>query len=181
MERWTVATNTQDIVRVKRLLIRKIGPNGRPHLQEVSLISLAQSGTDYDCSCGIQPIWIIAWKRNPHGNAGGQAVSIIGKAYSEPQWQTRHHTCAQLFVDVMTAFYSSIRELVMKTTLDRHGIAQLVLKAGLPPSAVVELEQRLRDLPSLHTQGLDGHDLAMLEEASGDAWFLLPGAARLAL
>eukprot|EP00959_Pyramimonas_sp_CCMP1952_P283964 5935810-Pyramimonas_sp.AAC.1 len=38
-------------------------------------------------------------------------------------------TCAQLFVDVMTAFYSSIRELVMKTTLDRQGIAQLILKA----------------------------------------------------
>ena len=55
-----------------------------------------------------------------------------------------------IFVDVVQAFYRSIRELLFQDRLDDEHVARLVAASGLPPSAMAALAAQIRQrLPLL--------------------------------
>ena len=97
-------------------------------------------------------------------------VQTMAKYTRNPLTGDKGLSAAQLFVDVLAALCSAIRELIMNTKLDRSGIAKMNLKAGLPPSAALALEQTLHQVPSLHRPDLklDDHYDAVLGEAYRD-------------
>eukprot|EP00959_Pyramimonas_sp_CCMP1952_P329182 6891611-Pyramimonas_sp.AAC.1 len=66
-----------------------------------------------------------------------------------------------LFVDVVNAFYTAIRELVLATDASRDSLRNLLASAGLPEAYSPLLERRLMDLPLLRRHGLSGHFVGM--------------------
>ena len=86
-----------------------------------------------------------------------------------------------LFVDVVNAFYTAIRELVLATGTSRDSLRNLLANAGLPADYLPLLEARLEELPLLRRHGLSDHFVGMVEEAFRLGWFQVPGAERLAI
>ena len=74
-----------------------------------------------------------------------------------------------LFLDVVQAFYRAIRELVVRahreTDLDDLTVATIVRAAGLPPAAMQQLADRLRQrAAALSRSDVDPHTVAQVEQ-----------------
>ena len=70
-----------------------------------------------------------------------------------------HHkrSAGVLFVDLVSAFYTVVRELCMTLSTSDEDIAKLFSTLGLPPSAMHELAQKLQEMPILDEAGVDPH------------------------
>eukprot|EP00959_Pyramimonas_sp_CCMP1952_P319795 6691527-Pyramimonas_sp.AAC.1 len=66
---------------------------------------------------------------------------------------TRALSFGALSLDVVQAFYRTLRELLLRSTLDDGTVACIVRAAGLPASTMHELERRMRELtPTVERQ-----------------------------
>ena len=90
-----------------------------------------------------------------------------------------------LFLDVVQAFYRAIRELVVRahrdTDLDDLTVAAIVRAAGLPPTAMQQLADRLRDRAALSRSNVDPHTVAMVEQCYQAPWFVCEGSGQVSL
>ena len=97
------------------------------------------------------------------GRGTVQASLIVRLAQSWAKLSQRSYGC--LFLDVVQAFYRSLRELLLVTPLDDQAIACVVRAAGLPPAAMHALAERLRDYGArLHTTNAHAHVIAQTEQ-----------------
>ncbi len=94
----------------------------------------------------------------------------------------RNQAFAVLFVDVVQAFYRSIRELLFAThDMDDESVARLVRAAGLPPAAMHELSRQIRErAPILEQAGVSRFTQLAVREAYRAPWFVCSKAEQVA-
>ena len=84
-----------------------------------------------------------------------------------------------LFMDVARAFYRDIRELAIHSQLDDDSVAAIARAAGLLPSAMQVLAQRLRDHgASLAHSDVDPHVVQQVARRYQAPWFACEGSIR---
>ena len=98
-----------------------------------------------------------------------------------------------LFLDVVQAFYRTLREILLRSPLDDESIACVVRAAGLPPAAMHELTRRIRDHGAMLTSvervrpdgtsstTVDAHVLAQTEQCYRTPWFICEGSQQISL
>lgn len=81
-----------------------------------------------------------------------------------------------IFLDIQTAYYKVIRELVAVAPTPLDTLRELISTFKLPSSALQQLEEILQHSPSISTtNGMAPHMEALLSELHQDTWFTTPG------
>jgi len=98
----------------------------------------------------------------------------------------RQQSCGALFMDVVQAFYRTLRELLVCSDLDDVAVACVVRAAGLPPSAMHELAKRMQERSTILEQqveqgNMDAHVMAQTAQCYQTPWFMCEGSDQLSL
>ena len=90
--------------------------------------------------------------------------------------RSQNLSCGVVFLDIKTAYYKVIRELVTKTEAAPNKLKELLTKFNLPPQALQALEERLQEDNSItRRMGVGSYLEALLGELHTDTWFTTPG------
>jgi len=85
-------------------------------------------------------------------------------------------SCGVVFLDIRTAYYKVLRELVANNGTVEGRLQALLSNFNLPPSSLQALEQRLSEGPAITTNmGLNDYMTKLLSEIHTDTWFTTPG------
>ena len=137
-----------------------------------------------------------------HGAARNQFASVLENQMLPMQLGGRRHRSVQqsarmlrlflaackqqklssgvIFLDIQTAYYKVIRELVAAAPTPTDTLRELISTFRLPQEALQELENMLRHSPSISTRcGMAPHMEALLSELHQDTWFTTPGLETL--
>ncbi len=87
---------------------------------------------------------------------------------------------AIIFVDLKSAFYSVLREIVMSMDTSDDGIVHLFATLNLPDNAFEEFCEVLANLPILEQAGVPRHLQRIVAEMHTDTWFTMEGVPDLA-
>ena len=85
-------------------------------------------------------------------------------------------SCGVVFLDIRTAYYKVLRELVVNNGTVEGRLQALLSNFNLPPSSLQALEKRLSEGPAITTNmGLNDYMTKLLGEIHTDTWFTTPG------
>ena len=85
-------------------------------------------------------------------------------------------SCGVVFLDIKTAYYKVIRQLVVRDDTAEGRAHSLLASFNLPPEALQSLEMKLKDENSVaRRMGLGPYMEAFLGELHTDTWFTTPG------
>ena len=85
-------------------------------------------------------------------------------------------SCGVVFLDIRTAYYKVLRELVTKKQSAPNKLQDILDGFNLPPHALQALEQRLQEDDSIaRRMGVGSYLEALLGELHTDTWFTTPG------
>ena len=88
----------------------------------------------------------------------------------------RNLACGVIFLDIRTAYYKVLRELVTKIHHPAERLSALIDAFNLPPSSLQELEKKLTDeVPIAGKCGVNKYMEEMLGELHSDTWFTTAG------
>ncbi|CAE7041785.1 unnamed protein product [Symbiodinium sp. CCMP2592] len=111
---------------------------------------------------------------------GIEHISLAAQSFLHLR-DARREPWALIFYDVQAAFYSVIRELITPHTHTDNGLLELLHRMALPPAAVSELRDKLRDLALLPQLGTSSHVTALVQDLYKGTWFRITGSALLTL
>ena len=94
--------------------------------------------------------------------------------------KARSMAAAIIFSDVVAAFYSAVRELVVRCDLTDEGIATVLQRAGIAPEAMQRLADLLALPPSMAQAGVQPFLQAWVTELHSDTWFSSEGVPTIA-
>eukprot|EP00959_Pyramimonas_sp_CCMP1952_P109138 2282514-Pyramimonas_sp.AAC.1 len=95
----------------------------------------------------------------------GTPTAILSARILQRPSSAKQLCIAFLFVDVINAFYSCVRELVLATDTSEASLLALLRTTGLPAGYLPRLQERLQQIPLLHGHDLPEHYVAMVQEA----------------
>ena len=117
------------------------------------------------------------------GGIAGRGVDLAGLAIRTFQniAELKNTSIMFLLIDVVQAFYKSVRQLVMQTGLSLDHLALLLKTTGLPPTALHRLLERIRASDtSLVMAGVSPHVRALVASSYQGSWFHYPGSSLVA-
>jgi hypothetical protein len=89
-------------------------------------------------------------------------------------WQ-RKKPVGVLFADVISAFYSVLRQLVLPVNTTDVDFAKLLHSLKVPPESLQQLQQFLKEGTLVNRAGVDPHLAALLADAFSGKWFSTNG------
>ena len=117
-----------------------------------------------------------------HGGRQNRTAAFATQAIREAQRYSRKRgsSLAVLFIDVVKAFYSVLRQMVMSVPLTDDALAKIMATIGLPREAMEDLAEHLAQPTAFQEAGISTSLDATISEAHEDTWFstqLLPTVA----
>ena len=85
-----------------------------------------------------------------------------------------------VFVDVVSAFYTVLRQLAFRVDCSDEAVASLLRTLGLPPASMDRLRRRLEERPSLEAAGVSQHVVGIIAEGLTGTWFGTEGLREVA-
>ena len=91
----------------------------------------------------------------------------------------RKKCAAVIFVDLVSAFYTTLRELVMHFDRSDEQIASMMKTLGLPSDVMADLAANLAGPTAFEDAGVDDHLQALLAECHNSTWFAIDGLSNI--
>ena len=85
-----------------------------------------------------------------------------------------------VFVDVVSAFYTVLRQLAFRVDCSDEAVASLLASLNLPPASMGRLRDRLQERPALETAGVSPHVAGVIAEGLTGTWFGTDGLREVA-
>ena len=89
-------------------------------------------------------------------------------------------SCVVLFVDIRSAYYTMLRELVMPLQTSGGDIDDMIQRVGIPIAFVEPLKLLVREPCILERYVSDKHLLELISSSHVGSWFQVPGADKVA-